>query len=194
MGQLVDQPDRQFELALPDRGGLARVDLAKVAYLVGEVQGVEQEAGRRRADEDRALLAAQHEGGEGNAVGRGHGLGQEAVGLRPAFGGAQVVGPLEVGRVDPGQRHEHRDGDDRGGRALKGLQLLIGHGHVVVLGHFVPFDQLAALHHRVVDRTVRLLPNPGAARGVEQAEGDPGRDGRRIQPDRDGHQSERDDS
>ena len=102
MGQLVDQPDRQLELARRDLGRLARVDLADVAHLVGEVHGVEQKAVRRGADEDQALLAAQHERGEGNAAGRGHGLGQEAVGLRPALIGAQVVGPLEVDGVDPG--------------------------------------------------------------------------------------------
>jgi hypothetical protein len=71
--------------------------------------------------------------------------------LRPRPGGLRPrllhpVGPLKIDRVDPGQRHELRDVHDRRRRVREGPQLLFGHGHVPVLGHLVPFDQLAARH------------------------------------------------
>ena len=61
VGELVDQPERQLQLALPDLGPLALVDLAEVAHLVREVHRVEHETVLRGADEDEAFLAAHHE-------------------------------------------------------------------------------------------------------------------------------------
>src|SRR3990170_3118058 len=190
--EAVDELEGELELALLEPGRLPLVDLAEVPHLVGEVHRVEQQAALGGAEQHEALLAAHHERRERHARARVQGLGEEPVGLLAALVGPEVVGLLEVDRVDRLERNELGDVDRPRGLALERFQLLVGDAHVLVLGELVAADERRALHDRVAGRAERLLADARAARGVEQVEGHaPGGRGR-VEPDRDRDQPERD--
>ena len=120
-------------------------------------------------------------------------LREQRVGLGAALVGREVVGLVEVHRVDRFERHELGDlGHVRAG-LLHRLQLLGREHHVLVLREFVALDHvLARDRHFFLDADVLLL-QPRAAGLVQQVEGDRlARLGGRIELHRDRHQPERD--
>src|SRR5262249_7327470 len=108
-----------------------------------------------------------------------------------ALVGAEVVGLLEIDRIDLRERNELRDVDGLRRLALEPLQLLVGEAHVLVLGELVALDQRGAIEDFVALRADLLLLDAAAALGVEQIERHAGRRGRREHLDRNRNQSER---
>ena len=70
------------------------------------------------AQQHQVVLAARRVAGEGGAAGLPHGLGEQPVGSVAPLVGPQVVGLLEIDRVDLLARHELGDLD--GVRGLRG--------------------------------------------------------------------------
>src|SRR5262249_1849949 len=89
-------------------------------------------------------------------------------------------------------RDELSDVDGARRLTLQRLQLLVGEAHVLVLRDLVSLHEIAPLHHLVADGTVVLVPDAVAALHVKQVERRALRRGRRVHPDRNRDQPERD--
>ncbi len=91
-------------------------------------------------------------------------LGEQRVGLGAALVGREVVGLVEVHRIDRRERHELGDvGHVRAG-FLHRLQLLGREDHVLVLGEFVALDHVLARDRDLfLDAEVLLLQARAAA-------------------------------
>src|SRR5439155_200241 len=76
-GELADQLLRKAHLAVAALAGIPETYLVEVADLVGVVERVEDQALRRRPDEDQALLAAAHVLRDGHHLTLAHGVGQQ---------------------------------------------------------------------------------------------------------------------
>ena len=190
--ELPEELHRELELALPDLGRRPLVDLAEVAHLVGEVHRVEHEAALGGADQHQRLLAAHDELGQRHPVALRHRLGQESVRLLAPLVGAEVIGLLEVDRVDPVERHELGDVDDLRRLALERLELGVRDPDILILGELEALHEVAALDDLVVERTDILLPDAGAALGVQEVVGDALGGRGRVEFDRDRHEAEGD--
>jgi len=113
--------------------------------------------------------------GNGGAPTLAHHLDQEMVGLLAALVGRQVIGTIEVDRIDLVRRHELRNGNGLGRLFLHGLEFFGGEGHVLVLGELVALDHVVLLDLLPVLRAHVLLLQPGAVLLVQPVEGHRGR-------------------
>src|SRR6185312_3528674 len=121
---------------------------------------------------------------------RGH---EQRKGLSPTLVRRQIVGPLEINRIDGGERHELRDVDTVTAGLLQRLQLLGSEHHVLVLGELVALDDLLPPDHLLLLLANILLLQPRAILRMQQVKAHPLRaDRRRVQLYRDRHQSEGD--
>ncbi|MFT3917466.1 MAG: hypothetical protein QM704_26290 [Anaeromyxobacteraceae bacterium] len=185
---LLDELQRELDLLVLHLR-VVDLDLVERADLVGVVELLQEQPAGPGADEGEVLLAA-------GGVARDRGLAallererEELVGLAAALVRAEVVGLLEVDRVDLGGGHELGDVDRLGRDLVERLQLLAREGDVAVLRelvalhHLVAFDLLAVLRARVV------LLQARAVLRVEQVEGD-GRRGLRRRVEAHGDRDE----
>ena len=112
-GQLADQPLGQCPLLVADLGIGPPVDLARVLDLVGEVEPLKQEPVLVRTDRDGRRLAAPRERADGDPVRLLESLDEHAVPTLAVLAGAEVIGVLEVDRVDRALRDERVDDESR---------------------------------------------------------------------------------
>ena len=145
-----------------------------------------------RAEHHDVLLAARRPASERAAPGFLQRFREQRVRLRAALVGREVVGLVEVHRVDARDRDELGDLDHVGARLLQRLQLFRREDDVLVLGELVALHRVLARHHDAfLGADVLLLQARAARRLVQHVEGDrAGGLGRRIELHRDRHESE----
>ena len=135
------------------------VDLLARADVLGVIEGLQREPVAERADEAEVLLAPEHELADRRDVRLLHRAQQEHV--RPALGLAlarrEVVGAVEVDRVDVVERDEARDVDRLRAREGDGLEVRLLHEDELALGELPALDELVGLHVALVDRAPPLL-------------------------------------
>ena len=190
-GLLLDQLLRELELRVA-HFGLRNVDVLDGAHFARVHELLHHQAVLDRADHDDVLLAARRPAAERTALRLAQRLGEKRIGLGAALVGREVIGFVEVHRVDGLDRHEFADVRRAGAGFLQSFQLLGREHHVLVLGELVAFDHVFARDRDLFLDAEILLAQARAARLVQQVERDgAARLGRRKELDRNRHQPER---
>src|SRR5438067_958180 len=131
------------------------------------------------ADEDHAAVLA-------------HGFAKERVGLDAGLLGHQVVGLLEVDRVDVLQLDELDDVDGPGRLHGHGVEVLVLHDDVLALLVLVALHDVLVGNLFTTDRTGPLVLDPPVVLVVQLVELEGLLLGGRVEADRDRNESERD--
>jgi hypothetical protein len=115
---------------------------------------------------------------------------EQLVRFLTAFGGFQIVGRVEINRIDFRERDELLEIDAVAGFGLEALELGLGEPDVPALGEFITPDQIVALDDHVADRAVIAVLDAGAALRVQQIKGNVLVSRSRMELDGDGDKAE----
>ena len=170
-GLLLDELARELELGGLHLG-LRDLELARRAHFGRKVQLLHREHIADRTQHHEVGLAARRPVAHRAALGLLERLGEQCIGLGRALVGRQIVGLVEVHRVDRLDRHELADIHRVRPGLLERLDLLGREGHVLVLGELVALHHVVALDDRAVLHTNVLLLEARAAGLVQQIEGE----------------------
>ena len=191
--ELIDELPRELDLGGPRARRFGAVgDLGEAPHLVGVVERVHHQPLVEGADQHDVLLAVTRPLRDRDLAGVVHRLHQQAVGLVGALLGTEVVGVLEVDRIDLGEGDELLDVDRAVRGGLERLQLLVGEEHVLFFRELVALHDLAALDDALAGRTEELLLDPAPAGLVQHVEGQRLGARRHVETYRNGHETEAD--
>ena len=196
-GQRLDQLLGDVDLALVGLdvlGGGDVVQAGGVDDLVGEEhrRHLEHVVVGQRPDRDEALLLADDDLGDRDAVGVAHRLQQQPVGLRAAGPGRQVVRVVVEDRVDLVEVDEVLDVDRLGLGRLDGVEFGGVDHHVAVRRDLIALDQILVGDLLPGGGVDALLRDPRARLGVELVEADRLAVDRAVQLDGHGDEPEAD--
>src|SRR5580704_7609318 len=104
-GQMVDELLRELELGLGHGSGLYP-QVLELAHLLFEVQLMHGESVLHGTDDDDVLLAPRYPASDRALSGLAQGRGEQGVGFGAALVGCEVIGTVEVQRIDRFQGHE----------------------------------------------------------------------------------------
>ena len=172
-GERVDQRLGHLELLLGRlavRGVELVRDLVRRDDLVGEAHRRHRHHPVHRPQRGEVLLAAQHEARDRDLAGVLHRLDEQRVGLLGALVGAEVVGVIEVDRVDLVQVDEVLDLDRPRLLRVELLELVTGDDHVLLGGDLVPLDDVLVGHLLAVGLRDALVADPRAVGLAQLAE------------------------
>ena len=190
---LDDELPRHVELRIGDLDLLdGLVDLRARADVLGVVERLEGEPFAERADEAEVLLAPEHELPDRGDVRLLHGAQKQDVRppLRVVVARREVVGAVEVDRVDVVERDEALDVDRLRAREGDGLEVGLLDEDELALRELPALDELVGLHVPLVERAPALLLDRCPALAVERPEGHVLPLLRHGEPDRDVDQAE----
>src|SRR5712691_4487504 len=144
-------------------GLLGHLDLLDRSHLAGVEQLLHDQAVLDRADHHDVLLAARRPAAERAAIRLAQRFRKQRVGLRAAFVRSEVVGLVEIHRVDRFDRHEFRDIRRVRPRLLEGLKLLGREHHVLVVGEFIALRHVLARDRNLLLHADVTLLEPRSA-------------------------------
>src|SRR5262249_28538604 len=188
---LVDDVLGQFQHL---RGQLQLGDLGEITigrvHLIGEMQAGRHDALTAGFEPKHALAAEENSAREPYHLFRSHRLADHSEGLfADAIGGRQIIGGIEIKRVDIGARHEALDIDGVIALDRNGFELVVLEHEILALGNFVALGLIFrrnGLARLFIDV---LAPNTVTGVAIEGAEGNALRGGRgRIEGDGAGHE------
>ena len=174
-GQGLDQLLGHLELALLGLLGLLLLEDLAVEVLGRGDLVVEAHRGQgedvvHRADRGQMLLVAEHEAGDRDLARLLHRLHEQRVGARGALVGTEVVGLLEVDRVDVVEIDEVLDLDRAGPLRVELGELVAAQDHVLVGRVLVALDDLLVGDLLAVGLGDPLVLDPRAVALTELAE------------------------
>src|SRR5436190_17806011 len=170
-GEGLDQLMRDLQLSVFEFD----VDLAKAFYFLHfilVVHGVQDEPTFLRAQKDRVFAVVHHDLGDRDVFALVQRLLQQRIRTASGFLGHQVVRRFEVDRIDLVRFYEFKDLHGLGSLGLDALDLLGLDDDVLAFAIFVSLDDLAALDHTLVDRTVELLLDAAKVVAMQHVETD----------------------
>jgi hypothetical protein len=144
-GQRIDQLLRHLDLALVDPHLVVRehaVEVVGLDDLVGEAHRGHSQHAVHRSDRRQVLLVSQHEARDRDLALLLHRLDEQRVSLLGAGVGTEVVGLVEVDRVDLVEIDEVLDLDRAGLLRVELLELLAGQHDVLVGADLIALDDL----------------------------------------------------
>ena len=146
------------------------VDRPRVDHLVVEDHGGHGHHVAGGPDRDEVLLLPDHHARDRDLVRLLHGAHQQAVGLGGAGAGREVIGVVEVDRVDLVQVHELLDLDRARLLGVQCLELLGLDHHVLVRADLVALDDVVVGHFLAIRGADALLLDAHVVAVVELVE------------------------
>src|SRR6266581_2170147 len=168
---LLDQLLRELELGVL-HFRLRDLDLLDRSHFAGVEQLLHDQAVFDRSDHHDVLLAARRPATERAAIRLAQRFCKQRVGLRAAFVRGEVIGLVEIHRVDRFDRHEFGDVRRVRPRLLERLQLLGREHHVLVVGEFIALRHVLARDGNLFLHADVLLLEPRSAGLVQKVERD----------------------